>query len=821
MEIMLKENQKLKEKLAAAFKNISPPEATATEFSIVNLLLECAKENAGRKVGGWRYRDVMKELGFLIFSLGGVALYEILCHKKNFPFPSITTIRRKIYSNDKFVEGEYRIKQCKEFLLRNDCPLEIFLCEDATCITGRIQYDSTSNQVVGFTLPLNHNGIPKVKNFPATSANQIAEYFRTQSSSRYAYCIMAVPLKEGAPPFCLGFFGTDNKFKASHVQSRLVWTKEALEKEGITVVGYGSDGDTRLLSTMCVNVISSSPAQWKWFSAKKKVKQVFIQDHIHIGAKLKTRLLKPSIILPLGQNHVASRGHLVELIQTVSKDQHELYDAHINVKDKMNYRAVQMITAEKVTALLRSDISDSHGTALYLDMIREILNSFIQVSLKPLERITMLWKWVFFLRMWRAWISGSSDYTVKNNFISSNSYACIEINAHCLIQLIISLRDSEKHSLFMPWKLSSQECEKTFRILRSAVASHCGVVSFSILDLGNYFCRLDILASTYLKLENVIEIPRRRKAFQSTANEAPHIPNCLPEDYEIEAAVHDALQQAIGLGKKFNLIPKSYTGIPRSYLRERADLAADIDKLNDDSEIDLDIFDLEDEEDGNNTEVEVGAGDEYNDVAEDLFMVSTGSLGVKKYNNVILTENSPFVLVADGFKTPAIIRKTTLCWLLASGNTKLSPDRLVRVMAKPVNHQLALTSRRKIVNPSTEDHIIIGDWCAFLSETNDVAIGRVMSFSYLTGKSISDQEYSRISAPTKAPDHNARGIGCHCTWFHLKGNNRSLLRTNMDVHGYYNINKYICTIPRPEFKEDTGTNLILSCNIGQILKYKK
>lgn len=231
MEVLLKENQDLKKKLVGAMKNVTLTETT-TEFSILNLLMECAKNNAGKKPGGRRYNDVIKELGFLIFSLGGLALYEILCHQENFPFPSVTTIRRKIYSNDKFVEGEYRIKQCKEFLISHDCPLEIFLCEDATCVTGRIQYDSTSNQIVGFTLPLDRNGIPKVGYFPATTANQIAEYFKTHSASRYAYCIIAVPLKEGTPSFCLAFFGTDNKFNTSQVQSRLAWTREALAKEG-------------------------------------------------------------------------------------------------------------------------------------------------------------------------------------------------------------------------------------------------------------------------------------------------------------------------------------------------------------------------------------------------------------------------------------------------------------------------------------------------------------------------------------------------------------------------------------------------------------
>jgi len=233
MEIILKENADLKIRLAASMCRVAKLDAQPSEFKILNILLECAKSNAGKKPGGKRYFAVIKELAFLIYSLGGLALYEMFASDDNFPFPSITTIRRVIYCNDKFVEGVFRIKQLKDFLFLHECPLVIHLCEDATAVTGRIQYDSSTNQLVGPTLPLDANGLPKVVSFPATSAKRMAEYFENHDTSRYAYCIMAVPLKEAAPTFCLCLFGTNNKFKTADVQHRLAWTKETLQKEGI------------------------------------------------------------------------------------------------------------------------------------------------------------------------------------------------------------------------------------------------------------------------------------------------------------------------------------------------------------------------------------------------------------------------------------------------------------------------------------------------------------------------------------------------------------------------------------------------------------
>lgn len=179
--------------------------------------------------------------------------------------------------------------------------------------------------------------------------------------------------------------------------------EKKLKEEDIEIVGFSSDGDTRLLKAMNFRVITPLPTKsWKWYQADHLVKYLHIQDHIHIGTKLKSRLLKPSVILPLGKKCVVSSGHLIELIQTTSKDQHEICLTDINPSDKMNFRAVQKMCDKKVPTSLRSKIQNSEGTATYLEMIREVMDAYILPELKPLERIEMIWEWIFFLRLWRA-----------------------------------------------------------------------------------------------------------------------------------------------------------------------------------------------------------------------------------------------------------------------------------------------------------------------------------------------------------------------------------------------------------------------------------
>lgn len=75
------------------------------------------------------------------------------------------------------IEGEYRFPQLKNFLIKNNLPLCVWISEDATGITGKIEYDSISNKIVGFVMPFN-NGLAKADVFLADSAYGIGTYFK-------------------------------------------------------------------------------------------------------------------------------------------------------------------------------------------------------------------------------------------------------------------------------------------------------------------------------------------------------------------------------------------------------------------------------------------------------------------------------------------------------------------------------------------------------------------------------------------------------------------------------------------------------------------
>lgn len=812
MDILLQENVELKQRLARSMAAIQPPTETNTKFSyFLNLLIETATNNANKLPNAWRFGDILKEIGLYMFSIGNLQMYQFL--SANLPFPSISTVRLQIYRNDVIVEGKFRIKELKSYLAKRKYPFFVQCSEDATVVVKRIQYHAPSNQIVGCVLPLDQNGLPISESYPASSAKVISDYFKENEMSQQLYCIMAQPIAIKAPPFCVAMFGTNNKFNAAQVHARWMWTVKALKEEGIQLLSFSSDGDGRLLKTMRHNVFLAHPnTKWQWFQASLKPPFMCVQDHLHLGLKFKTKLLKPSVVLPLGPFKTVSRGHLVELItQTQTRDQHLLCLSDINPKDKMNFKAFQRMSDPKVSLLLKSEIPDSEGTATYLEMMSQVVESYTRVDLTPCERIKMIWEWVFFARMWRLWILATDGYTLKNNFITHNSYYCLELNAHALLQCIIWLRDKEEHSSFLPWLLSSQPCEGTFRRLRSAkLTGASGVVCFTILDAKNYFRRMDVFASTQINLEEILKFPRHQKMMKLSQT-AAHVPVCLPENFEIDACVKEAFENAVTRAMAFNLIKTRPKHIPPACLQfvSKSDMNLEIaDEDEDDDVCDAENVNNEAESDG---ELEDEDDSEYNDVIEDLYVASSGPLHLKTYQVANLTESSPFVQVADGNGTPCIIKKSSLCWLLRSEDSKISSDRLLRVQQD--SPAMPLCNPSNVLVPCREETISIGDWCAFIFEDSSIGVGRILAFSYLTGTSLSNQEYPKLDAPTTPPPRNARGLGCLCTWFSIKKQQLSV--TQMDLHGYYDIKNYVCTIPRPKVQ---GKKMLLNCTMSQIKK---
>lgn len=130
----------------------------------------------------------------------------------------------------RIIEGELRCKQLGEYLDHLKLSKHVWLCEDASGINAKAEFDPKTNQLVGLVLPLHSDsGMPKTFTYMAKNAEDIHKYLQKPKST-LVYTLLAQPIKERAPPFILQIFGTDNKFRTVDVINRWKSTVEELEK---------------------------------------------------------------------------------------------------------------------------------------------------------------------------------------------------------------------------------------------------------------------------------------------------------------------------------------------------------------------------------------------------------------------------------------------------------------------------------------------------------------------------------------------------------------------------------------------------------------
>ena len=352
------------------------PEKTERDISyFLDKLLHTAQQNAGRKTGGFRYDKDLRLFATLLRLLSGPLAYQTLQSNLVGALPSLPSINRYIKSSHFHItEGILRTEELRNYLSERYCPNFVSLSEDATRIVGRVQYDSRTNQIVGFTLPINHKtGMPIPFSFPARNITEIIQHFSSGDVSGFLNVIMAQPVVKRVSPFCLLLFGTDSKYSAIDVKKRWQHIVNELNKVGVQVLTIGSDSDPRYNSAMRDISNLGMKSQVKWFACGDSIlRPICVQDTFHIMTKLRNLLLRTKWLrkkLPFG-NCSIDMMHLYVLLYSFPKDQHQLTESVLNPADRQNVASAERMCDEKVTELLDRSGGRSEGTSLYLKMMR-------------------------------------------------------------------------------------------------------------------------------------------------------------------------------------------------------------------------------------------------------------------------------------------------------------------------------------------------------------------------------------------------------------------------------------------------------------------
>lgn len=332
--------------------------------------------------------------------IAGPLAYETL--QKNLPYslPSLSSTNRYIQkTNCRIIEGVLRCEELLQFLNERKLEKVVTMSEDATRIVGRVQYDSKTNQITRFVLPLNStNGLPVPFSFPARNVTEIMQHFDNEHNiSPFVNAIIAQPIGN-EPPFCLMIYGSDNKYTSTDVCNRWIFIKSELKKIGVSIIAISTDSDPKYNTAM--RKLSQLGKESKWFGSdwfslgersneKNELETVFVQDSTHIGTKLRNLLLKTiknEKKLKLGKYFI-KQSHLRYLVDNFSKDQHNLTRSTLNPIGKQNFCSVKRICSDQVIKLLQNNVRDSHGTVKFLEIMKCVIDSYMDKDLLPLDRV--------------------------------------------------------------------------------------------------------------------------------------------------------------------------------------------------------------------------------------------------------------------------------------------------------------------------------------------------------------------------------------------------------------------------------------------------
>lgn len=197
-----------------------------------------------------------------------------------------------------------------------------------------------------------------------------------------------------APSFVFFVLGTDSKYDHSVILDRWKHIDAELNGRGIKVISFGADDVAGcFMKAMLIKTGLFYPTH-DLLSKSYAMKEIAVtglsaRNHMHLLAKLRTRSLIPSNILAIGKE-TACVEHVKYVLRNFSKEKHQLTERIVSNKDKQNYSVKEWLIL--ISLNQSQTISENFGTISYLDMMRDIRDSFLDKFLKPSERLFRIWK---------------------------------------------------------------------------------------------------------------------------------------------------------------------------------------------------------------------------------------------------------------------------------------------------------------------------------------------------------------------------------------------------------------------------------------------
>lgn len=354
------------------------------DFTLLNIILNNMFRNLGTDEKGFRYEAVVRQFATALYILGGRNAYEFVRMNIAGLLPSVQVIQSFITASDNYLtEGDFNYTGAISYFKSVEATLG-FIAEDATSVVPKISYDTKSNTFVGFSLPLDNFGFPIKNSYSTESFNQLEEWYSDIARAKLLTAYLIQPLSSSInklSPYLLAAYGTDNTFRSADVISRWHRIHQECKANGIRIIGFATDCDSRYLQAMRRSLgffatfvydehpdllWINLPRSWSWFFMQHEQLYICFQDPIHICTKLRNRLLSETTNLLLG-NQLINMEPLLDLIDNYSKIDHTLVRSDIDPKDRQNYSSAAKISSDNVLLLLEKN-TNAFGMIIFLQV---------------------------------------------------------------------------------------------------------------------------------------------------------------------------------------------------------------------------------------------------------------------------------------------------------------------------------------------------------------------------------------------------------------------------------------------------------------------
>jgi hypothetical protein len=557
--------------------------------------------NLNRKDPAHRFSDNSKAFAQAMKMYGGKRMCDLFA--LNYAGPGYSTVKRDCRKGVQFVPGEHsqifkavaQIYADAKKVHGITGPVPVILAEDETKVKSRVAYEQKWDSLAGFCgVKDNHVCISDYKLLVGSGDegySRVVEGFRTNKVGGFARVVVVNPLHDKLPRLVLVVSYTCNCFNAAWVRDQWktierLWEKECKGEVG-PIVGHASDGDSRRRQLMLSDYKETGGTRLKldwegWlFSAgvdnNGDAFGLHDQDYIHNGKKLINPIDQGGRTLMLGGD-VCMLEHVGAIYNKFTQDEHGLRQGDIDRTDRQNWASAQRLCQKKVTDCLAKvrlacDVQRERtiGTEYYLSVVGDYIDIFASPSLDLRSRLVLASKVSFFFRLWKLWfkygdhsvLGNTASFSVKENFISQQSFIDVQLSCHFAVLLICHFRDKYSH-LPVPLHLTgSDSCEIFFSKIGGMVGLERAYDFHELVNTANTVNRLAAVeyGANGLKFNRV-----HNKMTNVWADLHPLAPEELPCDLgnyslittndDVIAALKEGLKEAQRLLRALNMGPR-------------------------------------------------------------------------------------------------------------------------------------------------------------------------------------------------------------------------------------------------------------------------